>query len=196
MNIARKSRGDIPATMIWLSWGSGQAPDMPTFQQVYGLNAAMTSGVDLLRGLARMLGMDVLDIPGVTDGQDNDYAAQAVGALEALNEHDLVVIHIEAPDEAGHTGSIDDKVEAIRRIDKEVISRICNWRPSVLRTLILPDHPTPIKVQTHTGDPVPLLLWGPGFGANGAKRFTEAEAQSTGFFIEEGYKIMGRLIER
>jgi len=154
----------------------------------------MTSGVDLLRGLARMLEMDVLDILGVTDGPDNDYAAQAVGALEALTEHDLVVIHIEAPDEAGHAGSIDDKVEAIQKIDEEVVSRLRSWRPDGLRTLILPDHPTPIKVQTHTDDPVPFLLWGPGFSANGAKRFTEVEAQSTSFFIDKGYNIMGRLI--
>ena len=195
VNVARRSRGDIPATMLWLFWGSGQVPAMPAFQQAYGPQAAMTSGVDLLRGLARMVGMDVLEIPGVTDGLDNDYAAQAAGALEALNQYDLVVMHIEAPDEAAHAGSIDDKVEAIQRIDKEVVSRLRNWRPGGLRTLIMPDHSTPIKVQTHTEDPVPFLLWGVEFSANGAKRFTEAEAKSTGFFIEEGYNIMGRLIQ-
>ncbi|GAH83894.1 unnamed protein product, partial [marine sediment metagenome] len=109
VNIERRARGDNPATMIWLFWGSGRVPDMPAFKQVYGLEAAMTSGVDLLQGLARMVGMMVLDIPGVTDGLDNDYSAQAAGALEALGDHDMVVIHIEAPDEAAHTGSIDDK---------------------------------------------------------------------------------------
>ena len=196
VNVKRRSRGDIPATMVWLFWGSGQAPDMPAFQQVYGLNAAITSGVDLLCGLARMLGMDVLDIPGVSDGLDNDFTAQAAGGLKALNEHDLVVIHIEAPDEAAHAGSIDDKVETIQRIDKEVVSRLRNWRPGGLRTLILPDHPTPIKTQTHSEEPVPFLLWGAGFSANGAKRFTEAEAKSTGFFIEEGYNIMSRFVGR
>jgi 2,3-bisphosphoglycerate-independent phosphoglycerate mutase len=180
--------------MIWLFWGSGQSPDMPTLKQIYGLNAAMTSGVDLLRGLARMLGTDVLEIPGVTDSLDNDYAAQANGALEALDEYDLVVIHIEAPDEAAHDGAIDDKIDAIQVIDKEVVSRLRSWRPDNLRTLILPDHATPIETQTHSPDPVPFLLWGPGFTSNGAKRLTEAEATSTGFFIEEGYNIMTRLI--
>jgi len=194
VNVARRSRGDIPATMIWLFWGSGQSPDMPTLKQIYGLNAAMTSGVDLLRGLARMLGTDVLEIPGVTDSLDNDYAAQANGALEALDEYDLVVIHIEAPDEAAHDGAIDDKIDAIQVIDKEVVSRLRSWRPDNLRTLILPDHATPIETQTHSPDPVPFLLWGPGFTSNGAKRLTEAEATSTGFFIEEGYNIMTRLI--
>ena len=194
VNIARRARGDIPATMIWLFWGSGQVPDMPAFKQIYALNAAMTSAIDLLRGLARMVGMDVLAIPGVTDGLNNDYAAQAAGALKALEGRDLVVIHIEAPDEAAHAGSIDDKIEAIQRIDREVVSRLRSWQGDTIRLLILPDHPTPIKVQTHVDDPVPFLLWGEGFIPNGAKRFTEAEAKNTGFFIEEGYNIMARLL--
>jgi len=196
VNIERMSRGDIPATMLWLFWGSGKVPDMPAFKQVYGLSAAMTSGVDLLRGLARMVGMEVLDIPGVTDGLDNDYAAQAVGAVKALEKHDLVVIHIEAPDEAAHAGSIDDKIGAIGRVDSEVISRLRSWQKHDLRLLVMPDHPTPIKTQTHSPDPVPFVLWGPGFTANGAKKFTEAEAKSTGLFIDDGYNIMGRLIGR
>ena len=194
VNIERRARGDVSVTTIWLFWGSGQAPDMPAFKQVYGLEAAMTSGVDLLRGLARMVGMEVLDIAGVTDSLDNDYAAQASGALEALKEHDLVIMHIEATDEAAHTGAVDDKIEAIQRVDNEVVGRLRSWQADGLRVLILPDHPTPIKLQTHTADPVPFMLWGAGFTANGAQRFTEAEAKSTGLFIDEGYKIMGRLI--
>ena len=141
-----------------------------------------------------MMSMGVLDIPGVKDGLDNDFTAQAVGALTALKEYDLAVIHIEATDEAAHAGSIDDKIEAIQRVDREVLSQLCSWRLDNLRTLILPDHPTPIETQTHSGEPVPFMLWGSGFTTNGAKRFTESEAKSTGFFIEEGYKIMSRLI--
>jgi 2,3-bisphosphoglycerate-independent phosphoglycerate mutase len=194
VNLERRSRGDIPATTIWLFWGSGKVPDMPEFRQVYGLSAALTSGVDLLRGLAKMMGMKVLNIAGVTDGLDNDHAAQAAGAIKALGEHDLVVIHIEAPDEAAHAGSIDDKIEAIQGVDREVISRLRSWREDDLRLLVMPDHPTPIKTQTHSPEPVPFLLWGAGFSSNGAKRFTEAEAKSTGLLIEDGYNIMGRLI--
>jgi 2,3-bisphosphoglycerate-independent phosphoglycerate mutase len=141
-----------------------------------------------------MMGMVVLEIPGVKDGLDNDFAGQAAGALAALNEHDLVVIHIEAPDEAAHTGSVDDKVEAIQRVDGEVLSRIHAYKGDNLRVLVMPDHSTPIEVQTHRDDPVPFLLWGPGFTANGAGRFTEAEAKRTGFFIEDGYNIMGKLV--
>jgi len=192
VNINRLSRGEIPATSVWLFWGSGKAPRMPEFKEVYGQSAALTSGVDLLRGLARMAGIEVLDIPGVTDGLDNDYQAQASGALRALEEHDLVVIHIEAPDEAAHGGLIDEKIKAIEMVDKEVISRL---RGS-LRVLVLPDHPTPIKVRTHTGEPVPFMLWGEGFKPNGAERFTEAEAKRTGLFIEEGYNIIKRLMGR
>jgi len=195
VNVARSARGDIPATMIWLFWGSGQVPDMPPFKQAYGLNAAMTSGVGLLHGLAQMAKMEVLHIPGVTDGSDNDYAAQAVGALKALDRHDLVVIHIEAPDEAAHSGVVAEKIEAIQMADKEVVGRLRNWRPGNLRTLIMPDHPTPIETQTHSPDPVPFLLWGPGFTPNGARGLTEDEAKSTGLLVEEGYNIMRRLIE-
>ena len=193
VNHERKYRGDIPATMIWLFWGSSRIPELPPFKELYGLDAAMTSGVDLLRGLARMAGIKALDIPGVTDGLDNDYAAQGAGALEALGEYDLVVIHIEAPDEAGHAGSIDDKIEALERVDREVVSRLLSGEGYAFRMLILPDHATPIAVQTHTPEPVPFLLWGPGFEASGAKRFTETEAKGTGVFIEEGHTIMGRL---
>ena len=196
VNVERKARGDIPATMIWLFWSSGKVPDMPPFKQIYGLDAAMTSAVDVLRGLARMTGMEVLNIAGVKDGLDNDFTAQGAGALAALNKRDLVVIHIEAPDEAAHCGSIDDKVEAIQIIDKEVVSQFLTWQKDGLRVLIMPDHPTPIKVRTHVPDPVPFMLWGPGFTTNGAKRFTEVEAKSTGLFIDPGYNIMGRLIQR
>jgi 2,3-bisphosphoglycerate-independent phosphoglycerate mutase len=193
VNIKRRARGEVPATMIWLFWGSGQIPDMPSFKQVYGLTAAMTSGVDLLRGLAQMVGMTVLDIPGVTDGLDNDYMAQVTGALNALKQHEVVVIHIEAPDEAAHAGSINEKIGAIQRIDQEVVSQLRAWQGETMRVLVIADHPTPILTQTHSPDPVPFLLWGPGFVANGAKRFTEAEAQKTGLLIDPGCNIMDRL---
>ena len=195
VNIERRSRGDIPATMIWLFWGSQTLPDMPSFKQVYGLNAAMTSGVDLLRGLARMVGMEVLNIPGVTDGQDNDYAAQAEGALEALRGNDLAVIHVEAPDEAAHDGSISAKVEAIQRVDEEIVGRIRSWGSDALRVLVMPDHPTPVQVRTHSDEPVPFVLWGTGFEASGARGFSEVEAEKSGVFIDDGYTIMSKLTQ-
>jgi len=193
INVARRQRGDVPVSSIWLFWGSGQVPEMPAFTKAYGLTAAMTSGVDLLKGLAKMASMEILNIKGVTDGPDNDNAAQAAGALEALKKNDLVVVHIEAADEAGHGGLAGEKIAAIEKIDKEVVSRLRNYRGD-LRVLIMPDHPTPVTVRTHTPDPVPFLLWGKGISANGAARLTENEAKKTGVFIGEGYKIMGKLV--
>jgi len=148
-----------------------------------------------MRGLARMIGMQVLDIPGVTGDLENDYVAQATGALEALVNYDMVVIHVEATDEAAHAGLAKDKIEAIQKVDKEIMARLRSWDRDALRVLILPDHPTPIEIQTHVADPVPFMLWGPGFTVNGARRFTELEAKGTGVFIEQGYNIMGRLTE-
>jgi len=139
------------------------------------------------------VGMEVLDIPGVTGELDNDYAAQANGAIQALSRHDMVIIHVEAPDEAGHAGSIEEKVKAIEKVDEEIVSQLRAWREDGLRTLVMPDHPTPIETQTHVREPVPFMLWGPGFVANGARRFTEAAAKNTGVFFEQGYDIMNKL---
>ena len=192
VNKARLSRGEPPVTTIWLFWGSGRLPAMPSFREKYGLDAALTSGVDLLRGLAKMAGIEILDIKGVTDGPDSDHRAQVEGSLAALRRRDLVIAHIEAPDEAAHGGSVEEKVEAIERIDKEVVGRL-RGLPG-LRVLVMPDHPTPVSRRTHTSDPVPFLVWGEGVKSNGARRFTETEAAGTGVFIEEGYTIMEKFL--
>jgi len=194
VNAKRLAGGKLPATGIWLFWGSGRAPALPSFKEVYGLKAAITSGVDLLRGLGKMTGMSILGIPGVTDGSDNNYAGQAKGALEALKDYDIVIIHIEAPDEAGHAGLIEKKIEAIERIDAEVVSRLQNSYQGEMRVLTMSDHPTPVKVRTHTSGPVPFLLWGAGISANGGKRFTELEAKKTGLVVNPGHNTINKLI--
>jgi 2,3-bisphosphoglycerate-independent phosphoglycerate mutase len=193
INEKRLKCGNMPVTIIWLFWGSGQVPAMPSFQQAYGLSAALTSGVDLLRGLAKMADITVLKIKGVTDAADSNHAAQAKGGLKALNNHDLVVIHIEAPDEAGHGGHAEDKIKAIEDIDRDVVAQIRKYSGD-LRVLVMPDHPTPVAIRTHSPDPVPFLMWGKGINANSAARFTEAEAKTTGVFIGDGYKIISRLV--
>ena len=195
VNSDRRAWNEMPANMIWLFWGSGRIPQMPPFRKVHGKSAAITSAVDLLRGLGKMMDMEILEIPGVTDNLDNDFIAQASGGLKALDNHDLVVIHVEAPDEAGHAGSFADKVEAIEIIDREVVGRISSYSNDELRVLVMPDHFTPVAIKTHVGEPVPFLLWGEGFDANGARRFTEAEAKRTGLFIENGYNIVNMLVE-
>jgi len=190
VNIERRRLGKLPVTSIWLFWPSGRLPEMPSFQELHGLKAALTSGVDLLRGLAMMAGIEVLHISGVTDNLDNDFAAQAAGALESLKSGDLAVMHIEAPDEMGHRGSTDDKIKAIELIDREVISRLLDWKEGGLKVLVMPDHSTPIKLKTHCAEPVPFLIWGGGVRSNGATRFTEAEAGRTGISVEPGFRLM------
>jgi 2,3-bisphosphoglycerate-independent phosphoglycerate mutase len=197
INLERRARGDIPATMIWLFWGSATIPDIPAFREAYGLDAAVISGVDIVRGLARMTGIEVLDVTGVTGDINNDYVAQAIAVLKALERYDMVVVHVEATDEAAHAGLAKDKIEAIEKVDKEIVSRLRSWDGDGLRVLVLPDHATPIEIQTHVADPVPFMLWGPGstpINRGRAKRFTEAEAEVTGVLMEEGYNIMGKLI--
>ena len=193
VNRTRLARGAKPISSIWLFWGTGQLPEVPDFQTRYGLRASLSSPVDLLRGLALQTGIEVVHISGVSDGPDNDYAAQAEGCLGVLADRDLVVIHIEAPDECGHDGDAAAKIASIEAIDREVIGRLRDWRGDKLRLLIQPDHPTPVSLRTHTAEPVPCLLWGDGLAGGGAVRFTEAAAAGTGLFIENGYNVMGLL---
>jgi 2,3-bisphosphoglycerate-independent phosphoglycerate mutase len=195
INQTRLTRGLLPITTTWLFWGSGRVPVMPSFQKTYGQKAVMTSAVDLLKGLAKMASIDILNIPGITDGSNNDHAAQAEGALKALQDHDLAVIHIEAPDESGHGGHADQKISDIEAIDRAVVSRLRDYQGD-LRVLVMPDHPTPITLRTHTGDPVPFLIWGKGVKSGTAARFTEKEAQKTGNLIPVGYKIMETLLRQ
>jgi 2,3-bisphosphoglycerate-independent phosphoglycerate mutase len=195
INEARVKQGLRPITTIWLFWGCGRVPAMPTFAETFGLKAAMTSAVDLLKGLAKMASIDFLDIKGITDGSDNDHAGQAEAALKSLDKHDLVVIHIEAADESGHGGHADQKIKDIENIDREVAGRIRQYKGD-LRVLVMPDHPTPIKLRTHTGDPVPYLIWGKGIKPGTAARFTETEAKQTGNFQDDGYKMMQTLLCR
>jgi 2,3-bisphosphoglycerate-independent phosphoglycerate mutase len=189
VNYQRVARGQMPATSIWLFWGSGSIPKTPSFKEMYQLRASLTSGVDLLRGLGMMMGMDILDIQGVTDNMTNNFAGQAEGALAALDNHDLVVIHIEAPDEAGHAGNAAEKIAAIEKIDSEIVSRIRRYKGE-LRLLVIPDHPTPVEIGTHVAEPVPFLMWGPGFEADAAQRFTEDEAKKTEKLIHKGHDVM------
>ncbi|GAB4242777.1 MAG: cofactor-independent phosphoglycerate mutase [Thermoleophilia bacterium] len=192
VNEARRERGELPATQIWLFWPGLQPDAMPSFAGTYGIEGALTSGVDLLEGLARQVSLEVLRIPGVTDGLDNDFAGQIAGSLQALEDHDLVVVHVEAPDEAGHSGDVAGKVEALEKVDELMVTQVLR-RPDV-RLLVLPDHPTPLATRTHTAEPVPFLIWGPGVKANGARGYSEAEASATGLEVSPGHSLLGRFL--
>ena len=194
VNKARMAAGKLPATSAWLFWGGAALSDLPRFEDVYKTKACLTSGVDLLRGLARLTGIEILDIKGVTGGLDTDYTAQIEGALAALDTHDLVVVHVESPDEAGHMGSLAEKIKAIEEIDSKMVGRILQYDKDKFRLLVLPDHPTPVSVKTHTPDPVPFLLYGPNIDSNSGEAYTETEAESTGFLVTQGQILMGKLI--
>ncbi len=193
VNAERRNAGKLPASTIWLFWGGKGITDFPSFSERFGLKASMTSGVGLLEGLASLTGMTVLKIAGVTDNIDNDYTAQGEGTLKALEDHDLVFAHIEAPDESGHEALTDEKIKSIEQIDKLIISQL-RTRDD-LRVLVMPDHPTPIKIRTHVREPVPFVLWGPGFEGNGAQSFSENSGKATGLFIEHGHDLIGMMTQ-
>lgn len=211
VNAERITRGEPPATDIWLFWGGVKPSAVPSFAEAHGLHAAITSAVDLLGGLAEIFSIDRLDIAGVTDGPDNDYAAQAEGALAALADHDLVIVHVESPDETGHSGDAAAKLKAIEDIDREVVGRLLEYSAGAageasagkanaggatgagLRVLAMPDHPTPIAIRTHTPDPVPFLIWGAGVACAGAAAYSEPDAAGTGLIVDDGWRLMERL---
>ncbi len=192
-NRSRAARGEVEATDIWPFW-PGEAPgDLRPFSALRGRSAAMTSGVDLLNGLAVLFGFDRLEIDGVSDGPDNDYVAQIEGGLAALDDHDVVIVHVESPDEEGHAGDMRGKIAAIEAIDKLMVSRILEY-PGELRVLCMPDHPTPIELKTHVGEPVPFVLAGPGVAHNGAGSYSEVSAAGTGLLVDPGHGVMDLLL--
>ncbi|HQG04133.1 MAG TPA: cofactor-independent phosphoglycerate mutase [Thermoleophilia bacterium] len=184
--------GVRPGTSIWL-WGEGTAPSMPRFADLYGLRGAVVGAVDLVRGIGRYAGFDVLEVPGATGDLDTDYGAKARAALEALDDHDLVWVHVEAPDEAAHMGSLCEKIRAIERVDREVLAPLLAAVPAAA-VLVLPDHQTPVRIRTHAGGPVPFVF----ARADGAllsssspaPAFSELEAERTGVFVDDGSTLM------
>jgi 2,3-bisphosphoglycerate-independent phosphoglycerate mutase len=183
-----------PGTDIWF-WGEGTAPLLPSFVSRRGLNGAVVAAVDLIRGIGVYAGLDVLDVPGATGDLRTDYAAKGRAAAAALATYDFVFVHVEAPDEAAHDGSAEEKVRAIERIDAEVLAPLlaAPQRPAVM---VLPDHPTLVRTRTHTSDPVPFVFAAPGFAATGqaATSFDEAAAAATGLALESGAALMDRFL--
>jgi len=179
VNLARINAGKPPATEIW-SWSGGRRPSFPLFRDKYGKSGGIISAVDLLKGIGRCAGMEVIDVPGATGYLDTDYEAKAQYALDAIRHLDFLYIHIESPDEAGHLGSVKEKVRAIERVD-DVVGIIAGQFDGVLA--VLPDHPTPIRIKTHSCDPVPFVIRGKDRDATG--RFSEREAQKGRYGLRE-----------
>jgi len=184
---------DSSATQIWL-WGQGVKPALPSFAATYGLNARMSSAVDLVQGLGVLTGIDVVDVPGATAGFDNDYGAQAQACITALADCDLFVVHIEATDEAGHQGRSDIKVDALERWDTDVIGPVIDALDAgsePYRILLMPDHATPCNTMTHSSDPVPYLLFDSAHAGAGGHYTEPATAQCAPV---AGHSLMGRLV--
>ncbi|MFQ6097197.1 MAG: cofactor-independent phosphoglycerate mutase [Armatimonadota bacterium] len=194
INRRRRGEGLNPANMIW-PWSQGRRPELPDFRLKYGITGAVISAVDLLKGIGKAAGMKVIEVPGATGYLDTNYRAKAQRAVEALHTHDLLYLHVEAPDEAGHMGDIEEKIKAIERIDEIVVSFALRELRAMgeWRVLVMPDHATPIAVRTHVLDPVPFVMCPPPPGLSGhdAEAFHEAAAADTGLHIEVGHELLG-----
>jgi len=189
VNAKRIAMGKRPGNMIW-PWGQGKKPNMPTLQKRYGISGAVISAVDLIKGIGAYAGMEIINVPGATGFYDTNYEGKADHALRALEKHDMVFIHVEAPDEAGHSGDPIQKIRSIEDLDKRLIGRILDGLNQECAIAILPDHATPISVRTHTKDPVPFTICSPFIKPDKVKRFDEASAKRGGFGFLEGEAFM------
>ncbi len=191
VNLRRVKLGKNPANMIWL-WSPGGRPKLERFEQKYGLRGAMISAVNLIKGIGVYAGMEIIEVPGATGYYDTNYEGKADYALKALKTKDLVYIHVEAPDEAGHAGDAEQKIKTIEDLDRRLLGRILD-RAEGCKIAVLPDHPTPIKVKTHTPDPVPFAIYAP--GAKGDElRFDERSGKKGSLGFIPGEKFMELLL--
>ena len=192
INVVRRDLGENPATSIWL-WGQGKMPQLPSFQSLRGLKGAAITAVDLVRGIANLIGWDVIEVEGATGYLDTNYAGKGQAGIEALETHDIVCIHVEAPDECGHNGNVAGKIEAIENIDRQIVGPVLNHLRSSgqdWRILVLPDHPTPCAVRTHTRDGVPFALAGTGVIKVVASCFSERAGADSDLHIPRGHELM------
>ncbi len=195
INTVRIDLGQNPANMFWL-WGQGLKPDMPLFSEAYGVAGGIISAVDLIKGMGKVIGLEVVDVPGATGYYDTNYEGKADAALKVLEDKDFVFIHIEAPDEAGHNGDLRAKITAIENIDSKVIGRIAEGMKGKgdYKILVLPDHPTPIIKRTHTSDFVPFAISGAGIVPDEVTVFTENSSDASNLKIDKGHELMKKFL--
>ena len=199
INLKRAAEGKNKANSLWF-WGAGTRPSLSDFQEKTGRTGAMISAVDLLKGIAVGAGMKVIEVPGATGGLHTNYEGKAMAAIKAVLEEgcDFAYIHVEAPDEMGHQGSISNKIAAIEALDSRVVKLVKEQMDAsgeAYRLLICPDHPTPIRCRTHTSDPVPYILYDSTRQRKSLSRYSEKEAAATGIYEPQGYQLMQRLLK-
>lgn len=193
VNRARAAEGRPPVSGIWL-WGQGRPTRLTPFAERFGPRGVVITGVDIIRGLAVSMGMDLIEVPGATGYLDTNYAGKGRAGVEALKDHDLVVVHVEAPDEAGHLGDAREKVKALERVDElivgpllEALRGLAEWK-----IMVAPDHPTPVTTTAHSAEPPPFCYAGSGVEPDQRRPFSETEARAAGLFVDPGHELMGR----
>ena len=193
VNEARRARGLKPANSAWL-WSPGKKPQLPNFKAKWGLDAAVISAVDLIKGIGICAGMKSIDVEGATGNVHTNYQEKAEAAIKAFSDgFDYVYIHVEAPDECGHRAELDNKVLSIEKIDAEILAPVLSYLKGCgedYRIMVLPDHPTPIFMRTHTSDPVPFFIYDSKKDICGVSTFDEDTATATGYYIADGYRLM------
>ena len=200
LNLERAAKGKNKANSLWF-WGAGTKPSLQNFAEKTGLKGAMVSAVDLLKGIAVGAGMKVYQVPDATGSIDTNFEGKAQAAIDALTKDgcDFVYVHVEAPDEMGHQGLLKEKIQSIEYLDRRLIAPVKKAMEDAgedFRMLVLPDHPTPIRLRTHTGDPVPYALYDSTRQRKSIQKYTEAEAEATGNFEPNGYRLIERLLSK
>jgi len=190
-NLARKARGEKVASQVWL-WGQGRAPTVRPFSEVYGPQGAILSAVDLVRGTGMLTGWKRIDVPGATGYLDTDYAAKGRYGIAALKDHDIVCVHIEAPDEASHEGRADEKVKALEEIDRHIVGPLLEALPKYgdFRILVSPDHRTTLRTRAHAYGAVPFAIAGTGVSSRSQATYDEVTAAASDLSFDKGYELM------
>jgi 2,3-bisphosphoglycerate-independent phosphoglycerate mutase len=191
INKVRKDLGENQVSSIWL-WGQGKKALMESFKKRFGIKGATITAVDLAKGLSKLIGFDLIDVPGATGFVDTNYEGKASAAIKALDKYDLVFVHIEAPDEASHNGSAEMKKKAVEQIDKYIVGPVLEALQNYesWRILVMPDHPTPISSRAHSSEPVPFAMAGDNISGILHTTFSESNAADSGFRIDKGFEIM------
>lgn len=199
INEARRARGLKPANSIWF-WSPGKKPALPSFKEKWGLEGAVISAVDLIKGIGLCADMKSIDVEGATGNVHTNYDGKAQAAIDAFkNGIDYVYVHLEGPDECGHRAETENKVLSVELIDKKVLSPIYDYLKNCgedFKIMILPDHPTPIRLRTHTADPVPFMIYSSAKSAQGVRSFSEENAAKTGLYLATGHTLMESFIEK
>lgn len=198
VNKKRKENGQLPANSIWL-WGHGKSPRIESYREKFGLSGAVISAVDLIKGIGVCAGLDIINVAGATGYIDTNYQGKAEAALAALETRDFVYLHVEAPDEAGHSGNLEHKIQAIEDFDAQVVGPVLEGMKKFgeYRVLCMPDHPTPLSLMTHTSDPVPFVLYKGETEENPRiAGYDEDSARGMDLVIEDGFRMMELMLKK